>query len=605
VTAPPIPAARRWAGQAPQVPGNSWEPARRVPARPRAALALWRVETVLLLRDPILWAGAAASGGLLVLSVWEQAPVLHRDTARAPAALLALALAAMLATNRAALRHARDGAGELLLSLPTPPRRRTAALLAAGGAPVLVAALLATAFVAALLAGGAVGRVDVAALALGSALVGAGAALGVLVAACTDRAPAAALVAACAVAALGLTPARLLLPSLPAGPWALDWWAEAGGPPPPGVGSLFVGAGPVGEMGVRLAVRELAVVAAAGATAAAAALARARVPRAAVGAGAGALLTLLAALGQQAAVPARVHDRQLAFATADERVQTCLRAGEAEYCAYRDYEPWVERWRPAVDGVLARVPGDRTAAPLRVRQVWRTHPDGLGLDPAAMRRILAGIQGVRAESDVLVGTGWGTGRGREDAELVLAAAVGAHAVGLPVEPRLRTLAELDEAAARGSTAPGDQVHACVAADQAREVVALWLAGQATPGAGRSLVRSAGGPGRYATLQAPRLYLWSDVALTTDSYRVLPGGAGVSWSSAGVWSAARLLERPDAEVAAVLAAHWDELRDPATPVDRLRDLLRLPPPPDLPDPDELAPPPAVGVPDDREVLLPCA
>ncbi len=471
---------------------------------------------------------------------------------------------------------------------------------------MLVAALLAGAFVAALLAGGAVGRVDVPALALGPALVGAGAALGVLVAACTDRAVAAPLVAACAAAALGLSPGRLLLPSLPGGFWALDWWAEAGGPPPPGIAALFVGAAPAGEMAVRTAAWELVVVAAAGMTAGAAALARGRVRRGRAGAGAGALLTLLAALGQQAAVPARVDDRQLAVATADERVQTCRRAGGVEYCAYRGYEPWIERWRPAVDGVLARVPGEPTGAPLRVRQLWRTHPDGLGLDPAAMRAILARIQGVRAGSDVLLSTEWGTGRGREDAELVLAAAVGAHAVGLPVEPRLRTLAELDEAAARGSTAPDDQVHACVAADQAREIVALWLAGQATPGARRSLARSAaGGPGRYATLQAPRLHLWSDVAVTADSYRVLAGGAGVSWSSAGGWSAARLLERPDGEVAAVLAAHWDELRDPGTPADRLRDLLGLPPPPDLPDPDELAAPPPVGTPDHREVLLPCA
>lgn len=131
----------------------------------------------------------------------------------------------------------------------------------------------------------------------------------------------------------------------------------------------------------------------------------------------------------------------------------------------------------------------------------------------------------------------------------------------------------------------DASRQCTTAGQAREVVALWLAGRTLPGAlltealaGRAPVVDVSGPAEDAPLR-PRVG------------EVVHGGPAVL-SAEGVELAGQLLTRPDEQVTDALAADWARWSDPSTPTTALVDELGLTAPrdvgwgSDLPAPSEL-------------------
>jgi hypothetical protein len=219
----------------------------------------------------------------------------------------------------------------------------------------------------------------------------------------------------------------------------------------------------------------------------------------------------------------------------------CQGHAGVRYCAYPTYRDWIGAWEVPVQGVLARLPAAARGRELVVRQ--RVRPDNVtDLHPLVLER-LEPARVWPADGAVHPGLEWYTSGNPavvlplQRGELALAHQVAAWAVGLPP-------------AAAGAGKP------CLAGGQARTVLAMWLAGQATPGAGRALRERAAEAGRAGALAAPA---------TLDDY---PGPDGIERFMADLAAAARLLDLPPGRVAAVAAARWERLTDPASPAAEL-------------------------------------
>jgi hypothetical protein len=133
--------------------------------------------------------------------------------------------------------------------------------------------------------------------------------------------------------------------------------------------------------------------------------------------------------------------------------------------------------------------------------------------------------------------------------------------------------------------------ACTAEGQAREVVAAWLAAQASSAvADRYRDTRQHGPAALGDFsEVFTEYLPNDggpavPAVFWGSLGWIQHGGYGGWASGVAGSptatdlAAQLLERPREEVTAALRQHWDEWTDPATPVQTIIDAFGLEPPP---------------------------
>ncbi|MBW3651735.1 MAG: hypothetical protein KY458_14315, partial [Actinobacteria bacterium] len=146
------------------------------------------------------------------------------------------------------------------------------------------------------------------------------------------------------------------------------------------------------------------------------------------------------------------------------------------------------------------------------------------------------------------------GRGWTDdgmAELSLALGAASRVVGLPL-------------------APAEPGALCDTAGQARAVVALWLAAQSTPAAGRALghltethVAHLGGSDPQSG--PPHLVMAEDAVQRA-----------AAWGMVEVRHALALQRRPAAEVEAVLAPQWDRFTDPTATTEELAAELELEP-----------------------------
>ena len=117
----------------------------------------------------------------------------------------------------------------------------------------------------------------------------------------------------------------------------------------------------------------------------------------------------------------------------------------------------------------------------------------------------------------------------------------------------------------------DGLNTCDAGGEARAVVALWLAGQATSEARQALIADAfekSGDG-VADL------LWLE-SYDTSIPPALPRFGTVTTGD-DLQTALRLLAVPEQRVAEVVRSHWIDLIDPATPVTRIFELLDEPVP----------------------------
>ncbi|MGI8806499.1 MAG: hypothetical protein ACR2KK_01335 [Acidimicrobiales bacterium] len=485
----------------------------------RVALALARIEGRRLLRSPALLVGVGLAalqtgpGGL-----WPEAANLRLRAMDGAFLVLPLAAATLIASFLAALRARRSGAEEVFSATPAPPRARTAAHLLA---PLPVAAvgvmLVATALLAAWRLRHGFGRPDLAEVAVGPTLVLGAGALGVLLARWT-RSTLAAIVACLGIAALELTVAALPQTN----PFRrLAFWY--------GYGDM-----PAELLPDRLARWHLAYLAGLVAMAAVGALARHGLRRRLVVAGLVAIaLVATSAWFQARPIPASLWASRNAVLLRPHEFQECEERHGIRYCAYPSYRPLIDLWAAPIAGVHRAVPSGRWPVVEVSQRVagndrqWVSSRDVERKLPALPPKGARTVDDGHLHPPVLWDT---TGR----AELGLALLASSRAVGLPL----------------GNPDPDAR---CDASGQARAVVALWLAGQATPATGRTLRQIA-----------------KDAVVDIGGHTILvipdfgtPGG--VAFGATEMALALELLGRPSDEVAAMVDAAWAELTDRGTPV----------------------------------------
>lgn len=498
-------------------------------------LALGRVEARHLLRHPLFLAGAALGLLLSLPGPFLQAPVLHRDDIDTAFWLLPLAGATLLVVNLAVLRARRHDTTELYESLPASPSARTGGHLVSLGAAAVVAALVVVAAVAYMVALGGIWAPSAAELATGPAIVVLAGALGVLAARWAPSPTVA------PVLALGAVAASLS--------GSLGWFA-------PWIG--------IDTMPRELFIRPagwhlLYLLGVAGLVAVAALWRHGTTPRLAV-AGA-AVVSLIAVTGvMQAQPPSASQQAAIAELVTSGEALACEARGAVEYCAFPAYGGWVERWAAVVEPVLQRVPAPLWDRGLVVRQRPGDYEVyNADISPSTRARLFDEAGHPVAQPDdgsVSVGMRWGRGPSLGRSQLVLALDTAAWAVGLPHVTGAYTVRD-----GGGSLL---ETASCWSGGQARSVVALWLAGSATPATDAAL----------RAVIAAEPYAFGPPA----QYRLLFGQFSVSapirWSKADTNYAAQLLDRPTDEVTALVNDHWDQLMDPTTTTDDLVALAGL-------------------------------
>lgn len=495
----------------------------------RVTLALARIEGRRLLRSPALVVGVAL--GALQMgpgALWPEAADLRLRAMDAGFLVLPLAAATLIASSLAALRARRHGTEELLSVTPAPPQARTAGHLLAPLGVAFVAVLVVT---AALLAAWrfrhGFARPDLAEVAVGPLLVLGAGALGVLLARWL-RSSLAAVVACVGIAAMQLIVSGLAQTN----PLRrLAFWAQSADMRP----ELLPG---------RLGRWHLVYLVGLVAMAAVGALARHGLSRKVTVAGVLAVVTVATTAWFQARpIPASVWASRNALLETPQDFQQCEERDGVDYCAYPAYRSLVDLWAAPVAGVRRALPSGRWPADVQVSQRvagndrhWVTSTDVQRKLPALPPKGAPTVDDGHLHPPLLWDT---TGR----AELGLAVLAASRAVGLPLarpEPDLR----------------------CDASGQARAVVALWLAGQATPATARTL--------RQLTRDA-MADVGGRVFLVIPDYGT-PGA--VAFGATEVALALELLSRPATSVATAVGASWDDLTARDTRSTAAASLLRL-------------------------------
>ncbi|MGH2728733.1 MAG: hypothetical protein ACRDKS_17315 [Actinomycetota bacterium] len=200
---------------------------------------------------------------------------------------------------------------------------------------------------------------------------------------------------------------------------------------------------------------------------------------------------------------------------------------------------------------------------------------------------------------------WGARFRAGVAEMALAMRAASWAVGLPANPQnfvvVWTAEDVREYVAQAtrppsgpglpSPIPGEpQVPAvgsikfqgpCSPAGQARGIVALWLAGRSTPGAGNTLrawlADQPYGLRIYETFDGNPVADLGNPSFYPNEWPFAQS-SNVEWGIVEAHYAGQLLERPAAEVGDLIRQHWLALTDPGTTTAeavRILDLERLP------------------------------
>lgn len=456
---------------------------------------LTRVEVHRLLRNPYLWTVAIGTLALLVSIQRTTLPNLGEATVTAAMATFLVAAALMVIANLATLRDQREGVPETLAALPGRADVRTRAVLLATGCvgAGLVAAVIGAHLLVRLTEGPAGGQVDL-------------------------REVIAAMLAAAVMATFGV---------------ALGRWAPSSIAAPAVLGILATGffVGPLFLVAWHLPITmpyeiqvfgrpawpRLGYLAAALALLVALAMLRhgRRPLRLAVVAAALAAV-VLAGIGVAAAAPPErgglLVDQGEPVAGQPEL--ECVERNALTYCHFPGFASWVPHWARAAEPVAAALP-----------------PEARHLMPPIVQHAGFGSPAVATDDEVLVRMVWGRGEAGENDRAQLAGRIAGQVTGL---------------AGPGWTYDDIGMPWCDGREQARTVVALWLAGQAAP----PRPAPTGRPG-----DLPESSL---------------GSVGHGERELGYAQA--LLERADAR--ALIWEHWTVLLDPATTVDAALPLLGL-------------------------------
>jgi ABC-type multidrug transport system permease subunit len=536
----------------------------------RAGRILARAEGLDLVLHPFVLGGAVLSGTLYLTSLWHQLPILQEEGVATTRSLLPLAAATFLASNLNSLKARRFGFLELFDATPSSRRRRMLAHLGATLAPTALAIAIVVLFTLAAFAVGGVGTVSIGDLVGGPLIVAFAGCAGAALAEATSS-PAVA--PASLIGAVVLQGVTLLSIVPPEGRshTPLSWLA------------LWHPVSQTGEPSIELVIRpsgqHAAYLAMLTVLAAVLAMTRHLTRRIATISLVVTALLVVGAVLLQTMTVIRFDTRRLAdIVIRPNTFQTCRPVASARYCVYPSYSGLLERWSVAVQGVLDRTPLNSRPHGVQVRQVL----DPIGSDVpstatfAVSNRWQPGgrdqASNIFPERELYVGSRWGRGGEAGKDEFLLALGVAAWATNLPVT--MGDLALVPETARQVMrlTPPTDaravrrsieerSFGACSSLGQARAVVALWLAGQATPTAAEALgsilrmdPASMDGPsGREALLEGSGLKL--------DQHLI---GNPIFWGEDDATYAVQLLARPDAAVESALSRRWSMYLEPATP-----------------------------------------
>jgi hypothetical protein len=284
----------------------------------------------------------------------------------------------------------------------------------------------------------------------------------------------------------------------------------------------------------------------------------------------GAVLVLAGALQVQ---PASVTDASILAGRLQDPAsgQVCTSDEGVILCTDPAYADLVPHWRATVAGVARRLPTTARTEPLVLRQ-RPTIEARTALPPEVAERVDPALAWPD-DDEVSLSSRWALPGTTDDTlpgrfQLALAFRTASTHLGLPPDawwsaPSIGSTAFVTVPLA----AVGDEIDTpllgplvqCTTEGEARGAAAVWLAGQATPAARAELAALAGRIVGYDQLHTP-------VAFDPiDNYgALLPSTIpeqGAVPSGADIVAATALLTRDDAEVAAVLAAHWPTLVGP--------------------------------------------
>jgi hypothetical protein len=530
-----------------------------------------RAEAGRLMRSPLVLAGSVLSAVLLWINRGSQVPLWWAADTGIVSALLAMAGAVLIAAHLAAGRDDRDAMTELYQSYPAPPAVRTGGLLLGACGPVVLAAALSGAAVGWLDSLGAVGSPRLWVLAGGLLLIALGGVLGVALGRWLPHP----MTGILTVIVVGVIEIDLVLSfdeplHLPGGtawlfPWSQSGWVLHSLP------GMTVPYPPPAHLAELAGLIVLACVAA---------LWR-LLPQRRIAAAAGALslaLTGWSCWVQAPPVPQSTLAAIVAQATQPVRYERCTVRRGVRYCYYPAFASLVTRWAAPVDGVLVRVPdpGGRLTVRQVVSDSFLEYPlvpvasltsngpslstpvtgtvtkflDGLLTNP----RLIPGTSG----PPVYTGLAWprgGSSLGADEFGLALSTAF--WVTGLPT-----TAPEVTAHGPDGSSATA--FVPCLAAGQAREAIALWLAASATRAARAAM------PAALFDGAAQVGKRWIGTEETFAS-----GLASLTVTAQGMALARAMLRLPGRQVESVLGARWPSWLSPRATDAQLAGALGIP------------------------------
>ena len=555
--------------------------------------ALGQAEGRKLVQHPVFVTGALASVVAFVISTRDQAPVLQRDDIVVGGALLPLAAATFLVANLLTLRSRRLGTDELFESTATTVRARTAAHLLSVSWAMATASLLVLGAMLPLIALGSVGKPSATELATGPFIVGASGILGVFLARWLPS-PAGGPIGLVVLAAVEIwlnvtwTGGQVVLSRAR---WLAPWVSISNLGDPPR------------ELVVRPLTWHLAYLLGIAVLAAALALMRLGVRLATVAVVATSLAVTVMAAGIQTRGPSAAQRMALNDLMAHpERFQTCRTVGSVRYCAYPGYVGWIDRWDRVIGPVVSAVPRAAVPGDLRVQQSFAFAYGG-DVSDETLARLGTNGRGARIQiggrTAITVGSDWRRGTEESGYEFDLALGMAGWIVGLPVSASDVRLTRQDVRALLEPLLPTERldarqtIHAgavypdCDASRQARTVIALWLASQATAGS-EAWLRDA--TRRPLIPEGTTAANWISEengagSIATNATRLQAGG-DLSYVVGTPWFASlddgdlalQLLTLPRSDVVQVLNGSWSRLVDPSTPSTDLIGLFGLAPPP---------------------------